>query len=208
MRLDAKTLAAATAAIVKEHVAAATAPLIERIKLLEDRPLPADGKDGRDGSDGKDGKDGRDGVGLAGAVVDRSGVLVLTLSDGSTRELGPVVGKDGEHGRDGQDGKDGEKGVDGRDGFTLEDFDCEAIDERTVLLKFSRGDVTHSYELAFPVPVYRGVFQPGPHERGDVVTWGGSLWHCDKATEEKPGAGEGWTLMVKKGRDGKDAKGA
>ncbi len=37
--LDTKALAQATAAIVKEHVAAAVAPLIERIRELEDRSL-------------------------------------------------------------------------------------------------------------------------------------------------------------------------
>jgi hypothetical protein len=37
------------------------------------------------------------------------------------------------------------------------------------------------------------------------VTWGGALWHCDAPTKDKPGT-ENWTLAVKKGRDGKDAK--
>lgn len=38
----------------------------------------------------------RDGAGLAGGFVDRDGCLVLTLSDGSVRNLGPVVGRDAE----------------------------------------------------------------------------------------------------------------
>jgi hypothetical protein len=41
--------------------------------------------------------------------------------------------------------------------------------------------------------------------RGDVVTFGGSMWHCNAATEEKPGDGSAaWTLAAKRGRDGKD----
>lgn len=44
----------------------------------------------------------KDGVGVAGALIDRSGELVVTLSDGSAKALGPVVG------RDGRDGKNGE----------------------------------------------------------------------------------------------------
>jgi hypothetical protein len=39
-----------------------------------------------------------------------------------------------------------------------------------------------------------------------MVTWAGSLWHCDKATKNKPGTDD-WTLAAKKGRDGKDARG-
>lgn len=153
--------------------------------------VPADGADGRDG---KDGADGRDGVGLAGALLDRAGNLVLTLTDGSTRDLGPVIGKDGAPGKD------------GRDGFSLDDFDVEKRDARTVVLKFTRGDVTESYELFFPAMVYQGVWQEGrAYVQGDVCTWGGSLWHCDADTTDKPdGQQKHWTLAAKRGRDGKD----
>lgn len=40
-------------------------------------------------------KDGRDGVGMAGAMIDREGQLVITMTDGSTKALGTVVGADG-----------------------------------------------------------------------------------------------------------------
>ena len=53
----------------------------------------------------------------------------------------------------------------------------------------------------------KGVFKDGQsYERGDTVTWGGSLWHCDvPATTSKPdGAEKHWTLAAKKGRDGRD----
>src|SRR5690606_7468488 len=62
------------------------------------------GDPGKDGRDGIDGRDGADGVGVAGAVINRDGELVITLSDGTTRDLGRVVGKDGASGRDGADG--------------------------------------------------------------------------------------------------------
>jgi hypothetical protein len=60
--------------------------------------------------------------------------------------------------------------------------------------------------MILPVMIYRGVFVGGHHQPGDTVTWGGSLWHCDFATNEKPGepGSKGWRLAVKKGRDGKD----
>jgi len=53
---------------------------------------------------------------------------------------------------------------------------------------------------------YQGVFVDGKsYELGDVTTWAGSTWHCNEATESKPGDGsKAWTLMVKRGRDGKD----
>jgi hypothetical protein len=57
---------------------------------------------------------------------------------------------------------------------------------------------------------FAGVYVEGKHyELGDLVTWAGSSWHCNEVTESKPGDGsKAWTLMVKRGRDGKDGKGA
>jgi collagen type III alpha len=40
-------------------------------------------------------KDGRDGVDVADILIDRSGELRAVLSNGTTKSLGPVVGKDG-----------------------------------------------------------------------------------------------------------------
>ena len=68
-----------------------------------------DGKDGRDGEPGKDGKDGEQGiqgekgVGAAGAMIDRDGQLIMTMTNGETIRLGNVVGKDGQNGKDGAD---------------------------------------------------------------------------------------------------------
>ncbi len=56
---------------------------------------------------------------------------------------------------------------------------------------------------------YRGVYQRADTYRaGAVVTDGGSAWHAhrDIAAGERPGRSESWVLMVKCGRDGKDAK--
>lgn len=102
----------------------------------------------------------------------------------------------------------GEPGPPGKDGFDLDSFDVERGDDsRTVVLCFAQGDTVHKYEMTFPVPIYCGIFKEGQtYEPGDMVTWGGSLWHCDAETKEKPGT-ENWTQAVKKGRDGKDARG-
>lgn len=128
--------------------------------------------------------------GIASAVIDRDNSLVLTYTDGTTQSLGVVVGKDGDAGAT----------------FTLDDFIIDHTDERVIELKFRRGDVMHSFELEFPFPIYRGVWVEGRYSKGDLVTWGGSMWHAEKDTEAKPDGGEGdWKLAVKRGRDGKDA---
>lgn len=59
--------------------------------------------------------------------------------------------------------------------------------------------------IHIPAMLYRGVWREGPHARGDVVTWAGSAWHCQRDTDDKPGTSDAWKLMVKSGRDGKDA---
>jgi hypothetical protein len=53
---------------------------------------------------------------------------------------------------------------------------------------------------------YLGVFQRGArYSVGDFVTCGGSMWHCDKPTEDAPREGaHDWTLAVKHGRDLRD----
>lgn len=164
----------------------------------------ADGKDGARGQDGAagakgaDGKDGADGVGLAGAIIGREGDLIVTLTNGEAKSLGPVVGRDG---------KDGERG---QPGLSLDDFDVKLADDgRTVDLIFGAGETRVTRSLALPTMIYRGTFNEGrSYAQGDTVTWAGSLWHCNEETAEKPGEGaKAWTLAAKRGRDGKDFAG-
>jgi hypothetical protein len=76
---------------------------------------------------------------------------------------------------------------------------------RTVLVK-CRATGRIAGRLYFAVPIYRGVYADGAgYEPGDMVTHGGSLWHCNEATTIKPGEGALWTLAAKRGRDGRDA---
>lgn len=159
-----------------------------------------DGSPGRDGLDGKDGADGRDGVGLASAIIDRDGNLVVTMTDGSTKALGLVVGKDG---------RDGERGAPGKDGLGWDDLEEELADDgRTIIRRYRRGDEVKEFRHALAVVLDRGVYRDGAtYARGDAVSFGGSLWiaQADDVTE-KPGPGPGWRLAVKKGRDGRDGK--
>ena len=140
-------------------------------------------------------QDGRNGIGLADALIDRDGTLVLTLTDGRTKTLGRVVGRDGENGKAGQT-------------FTLDDFDIvQGEDDRTFKFCFTNGNEMHSFEFAFPVVLDRGVWKEGTYQHGDAVTWAGSFWIAQRATDAKPDSPDsGWRLAVKRGRDGKDAR--
>jgi hypothetical protein len=147
----------------------------------------------------------RDGAGVAGALIDRKGSLVLTLSDGKVKDLGPVVGRD-------VDPVEVErmvaKAVDAiprpRDAFGFDDLTVEHDGERNIVLRFVRGDQTKEFPLTVPVVLDRGVWREGEYQKGDAVTWGGSLWIAQEKTSEKPETGAGWRLAVKRGRDGKD----
>lgn len=73
----------------------------------------------------------------------------------------------------------------------------------TVTLTRSGGE-RNVKSFVLPVMLYRGVFAEGAeYQPGDTVTWGGSLWHCNALTTDRPGetGTTGWTLAVKKGRD-------
>lgn len=172
----------------------APSPTDEQIEAAVARYLsanpPAAGRDGADGQkgdvgpkgidgkDGRDGIDGKDGVGIAGALIDRSGSLVVTLSNGMTTSLGAVVGRDGVDGaagRDGAPGKDGDNGADG-------------------VIKLDLADV------------HKGPWKAGAFGRGNLVTMGGSTWLATADTQSRPGTDETWRLIVRAGRDGKDGR--
>ena len=181
-----------------EEIAAAVASEVS--KAVAGLPVPQNGKDGRDGIDGKDG------VGLASALIGRNGELIVTLTNGDTKDLGLVIGKDGAAGLDGSDGKDGAPGTDGL-GFddmteTVED------DGRTIVRRYQRGDEVKEFRHTLAVPIDRGVYKDGQaYKAGDGVTLGGSWWLARKDTEARPdGGSEDWRLAVKRGRDGKDGK--
>ncbi len=162
------------------------APLIaaEVEKRVSELPKPKDGKDGVDGKDGLD---------VSDLFRAEAGRLIAVMSDGRTKDLGVFVGKDGEPGKDGQDGV----------GF--DDLSASYDGEKTITLKFVKGDRVKEFDFSMPVVIDRGVFKDGgEYKAGDGVTWGGSFWIAQKDTGAKPDAGSDWRLSVKRGRDGKD----
>jgi hypothetical protein len=129
--------------------------------------------------------------------VSRDGHLIATLSDGTTRDFGEIIGKDGASGKD------------GRDGFGFDDMDaCVLDDDRTIELSFKRGEEEKAFTFKWPTVIDRGVWsEAGEYERGDGATWGGCFWIAQRDKPGKPDTKDsGWRLAVKKGRDGKDAK--
>lgn len=151
------------------------------------------GPQGEKGLDGKDGDKGADGIGLAGALVGRDGDLVVTLSNGEVKSLGPVVGKDGDPGRNGKDGAD----------FTT--FSLEYDGERTVTIKGDGGEITKRLDL----PLDRGYWREGMSlEKSDIVTHDGNAWLALKDTKSKPCIEnkDDWRIFARKGRDGKDGR--
>lgn len=212
---------------IAERLKSALDPIVQRLKAVEDRQPERgekgdpgkDGKDGRDGADGKDGAPGRDG---AAGTVDPE--LIARAVAEEVANIPPATnGKDGEPGRDGRDGlpgrdgkdgapgeagKDGTDGLNGRDGLGFDDLTVDYDGERTVTLRFAAGDRVKEFPIKFPVIIDRGVWKDGQtYERGDAVTWGGSLHVAKKDTSTKPDTPDSdWRLSAKRGRDGKDGK--
>lgn len=90
----------------------------------------------------------------------------------------------------------------------VSDIEISQDDQRQFTLTVHRASGNaDSKSFDLPVMIYRGVFKEEKNYlSGDTVTWGGSLWHCDEPTTDKPGevGSKGWTLATKRGRDGRD----
>lgn len=126
----------------------------------------------------------KDGIGMAGAMIDRDGSLIITMSNGEAKNLGPVVGKDG---------------------LSLESFEMtyDADAHEVVLRAVSVGK---SQEIRYPAGGIhgKGYWRDGNKAKsGDAWTHDGSLWVAKKDTDETPSTKSGdWMLAARRGRDG------
>lgn len=154
---------------------------------------PQDGKDGANGAPGKDGADGAkgaDGLGLAGAMIDRTGALQITLTNGEVKSLGVVVGRDGSN---------------GADGLSLDGFEMEYLPEsHEIAVKATAAGRVK--ELRYPAGGIRpaGYWREGTKaQSGEAWVHDGSLWIAKAATAAKPESrSEDWIIAARKGRDG------
>lgn len=100
-----------------------------------DKIVGTNGVDGQNGKDGLNGKDGRDGIGINTIVVTDDGNLDITLSNGTTLNLGTIKGTDGKDGLNGTDGQDGQ------DGIGISNVNINADGE--LVLTFSDNQILH-----------------------------------------------------------------
>jgi collagen type III alpha len=135
----------------------------------------------------------KDGIGVADALIDRDGNLVLTLSDGTMRSLGRV---------------NGESGRDGADGLGFDDLRVELVGNRTMRFVFARGDKVKTFDHAMPFILDQGQWDDKrSYERGDGVSRAGSFFIAQKdAPGGVPGESIDWRLAARKGRDGRDGR--
>lgn len=98
-------------------------------------------------------------------------------------------------------------GKDGKDGLGWDNVSMEYDGDRVFKFVLQNDEERKEYLFTSPMAIYRGVYvESKTYERGDQVTWAGSLWHADEQTSAKPGNGAGWTLVAKRGRDGRDGE--
>lgn len=148
---------------------------------------------------------GQDGVSIKDAAIGQAGDLVLTLSDGTILKPGIVVGRSVSDEDVRQMVADAAAALPrARDGFGFDDLSADFDGDRTVTLRFVRGEDEKAFAIPLPIPVYRGVWKAGTFRRGDTVTFGGNLWIAKQDTEGRPGGDATWQLAVKRGRDGQD----
>jgi hypothetical protein len=172
-----------------------------------------DGKDGTSGVDGKDGLHGKDGVGVTDALLNRDGHLILTLSDGGTKDVGLVVGRDVDMDEIArrvdvtvkalvdafprpQDGKDG------KDGISFDQSELVIDQTKGVILRLSNDE--RSVDLPLGSPFDAGTYRLGEfYPKGSCVNAKG-LWIAMTDTRDKPGESKAWRLLIRNGRDGRD----
>jgi hypothetical protein len=177
---------------VQRYLDAVVAPLREKI-LVQEREKILVQEAEIAALKAREPQPGRDGVGIASLFIARSGALVQTLTDGTVREVGIVVGRDGEP------------------GLGFDDMTIEFDGNRCLTFRFTRGEKTKEFKFALPSPVYKEVYRPEEtYFLGDMVSFGGSIWSCMvPATTTKPGQGNPhWKLACKHGRDGRDGRSA
>lgn len=157
-------------------------------------------------------ENGKDGIGLTGALLDKEGHLIVTLSNGKLENVGKVCGENGKDinpeniTRQIKELFDAvPKPKDGIDGVGFDDMSVEYDGEKTVTFIFAKDDTEKLFKLNMPIMLFRGAYKEGTeYTVGDTVSFGGSSWTAIADTKEKPGTGKDWQVSSKKGRDGKD----
>lgn len=104
------------------------------------------GKDGTNGTNGIDGTNGKDGIGITNAEINTSGELTLTYSNGTSANLGKVVGADG---KDGADLSNEVEDIKAYIGYTDEDIAGLCVDYENKIFTRLAGAVGLSQDSDF-----------------------------------------------------------
>lgn len=153
-------------------------------------PLPKDGADGANGIDGKSVSEDAVKDAIAASFERRFSDMQLSWERQARDAFEKAIDRM-------------PKPKDGADALPLEDIEITQ-DGRNVTLKLGKVERT----IKLDTVIDRGVWRDGEYEKGDAVSYGGSLWIAQKDMPENvPGASKDhWRLAVKKGRDGKDLR--
>jgi integrin beta 3 len=160
----------------------------------------------------------KDGVGLMDALINRDGELVVTFTDGRTKTVGRVEGKDVDPTEvirivtdvatktldSWPRPKDGENGA---DGLGFDDLEFEWDDHGRPFLKFVKGAITKRVRL--PAIIDQKVWRAGTkYFKGDAVTHNRSLFiaQVDQPSGKPEDASGDWRLAVMRGRDAAQPK--
>lgn len=107
-RSDLDALMRGAAPVIRDYVSSIVTPIASELTAvkrelaeLKARPLPVNG---------------RDGTSLVSGIINDGGCLILTLSDGTTKDVGRVRGAAGKDGEPGPRGEKGDPGADGKAG--------------------------------------------------------------------------------------------
>ena len=132
---------------------------------------------------------GKDGIGLAGAMIDRDGALQVTMTDGTVKDLGPVVGK------------------------SLDSFAMEYLPE-THEVRIKAACAGREQEVRFDAGGIRlsgernGYWCEGVKAKAlEAFSYDGNLWVARTATTAKPSTeSPDWVLAARQGRPGAAGK--
>jgi hypothetical protein len=80
--------------------------------------------------------------------------------------------------------------------------------ERAFTFVFERGEQVKKFTFRAAFMIYRGAFKAGNYERGDCVSYGGSIFValCDVDGNAVPETSKHWQLAAKRGQHGRDGK--
>lgn len=189
------------------HVELRLSQLAERFDAMArttSADRPKDGKDGKDGEDGRDGQRGEPGRDAAqidvldgidatrtyhrGTFAYHRGGLVHAFRPTDPLNTCDEIEKAGWH-----------VVVNGIAGEEEQVKDGGRVLERTTFYTSGQKSIR---SLKTGAQVYRKMYKFGStYNKGDMVTYGGSLYHCNFTTTKSPGAGPlAWSLSVRRGR--------